>query len=336
MPEPQASVLPGALRQDWPVPRQEVIGTRGGALAWIECQFVRGLVGGLARLPRAPRGVLVGLCARLARALDRKHTRAAEAYLRQALGPELSREELARRTLQAWRHLFEITLDSELFERRIRPERVREHFEVELCPEARELLARHEGCVLVSAHVGDWEVGTAVMPWLGFDPLYSISKPPKNRWLSVHVQRMREARGMRLLPRRGAMQFAPAVVRAGGTLAMMLDQRARVKPVLAPFFGRPARCDRSASVLLRRLRAPLVFAACYRTGEPLRWRFVATRVVRPEEVAGASPAQIAALVNRELERLILAAPEQYFWLHDRWRGADEPAGIEEEAREPGS
>lgn len=333
MAEPTSAAERGALRQDWPVPRQELAGTRGGALAWLEFQLVRTLVGGLARLPAPLRRALVGALARLARRLDRRRTRAAEVFLRQALGPELPREELARRTLQAWRHLFEMTLDAERFRLSVPPERVRERFEVELAPEVRELLARREGCVLVTAHVGDWEIGSAILPWLGFDPLYSIAKPPKNRYLAAHLQRLREARGIRLLPRRGAMQFAPAVVRAGGTLAMLLDQRGRVKPVLAPFFGRPARCDRSASVLLRRLKVPLVFAAGYRAGADLRWRFVATRVVRPAEVAGASPEEIATLVNRELEQLILVAPEQYFWLHERWRGAEQEAGIQEEARE---
>ncbi|MBK7643319.1 MAG: lysophospholipid acyltransferase family protein [Planctomycetes bacterium] len=320
MPAPETSALPGGLRQDWPVPRQEVLGKRGGVLAWIECQLVRGLVGGVARLPGGARRLLVDALARLARRVDRSHSRAAEEYLRQALGRDLPPDELARRVLQAWKHLFEVTLDSEVFGARVRPQDVRSHFEVELCPAAQELLARKEGCVLISAHIGDWEIGTAVMPWLGFDPLYSVSKPPKNRWLSVHAQRLRESRGMRLIPRRGAMEFIPTIVRAGGTVAMMLDQRARVKPVLAPFFGRESKCDRSASVLLRRLRAPIVFAACYRTpGQPFRYRFVAPRVLRPEEVAGKSAEEVAALVNSELEKLILAAPEQYFWLHDRWR-----------------
>src|SRR5258708_7641188 len=86
--------------------------------------------------------------------------------------------------------------------------------------------------------------------------------------LARGAPRLRESRGMRLIPRRGALEFVPAIVRAGGTVALLLDQRARVKPVLAPFFGREAKCDRSASVLVRRLRAPLVFAACYRTAQP--------------------------------------------------------------------
>jgi KDO2-lipid IV(A) lauroyltransferase len=304
---------------DWPVAQQPVLGERGGALAWLECQLVLATMGGAARLPTVLRRALVGLLARAGRRFDRPHSRAAEQFLLQAFGRELPRAELQQRVLQAWRHLLEVTFDFQIFERRLDRARAAQQLELELCPEARELLARREGCVLVSGHIGDWESGAVLLTWAGFGPLYVISKPPKNRWLSVHAQRLREARGMRLIPRRGAMEFAPAVVRAGGTVAMLLDQRARVKPVLAPFFGRDAKCDRSASVLVRRLHAPIVFAACYRTADPERYRLVVPRVVRPAELSGKSAAEVAALVNSELEKLILAAPEQYFWLHDRWR-----------------
>src|SRR5258706_10252452 len=275
-------------RVDWPVPAQEVRGPRGGLLAWLECQLVLGFVGGVARLPAGLRSAFVGALARVARRFDRAHSRAAEESLRQALGREMPLDELQARVLQAWRHLFEVTLDLEVFERRLDRARAAEHLELDLCPEARQLLARKEGCVVASGHMGDWETGAVLLTWAGFGPLYVVSKPPKNRWLSVHAQRLRESRGMRLIPRRGALEFVPAIVRAGGTVALLLDQRARVKPVLAPFFGREAKCDRSASVLVRRLRAPLVFAACYRTAQPGRYRLVAPRVVRPEELQGRS------------------------------------------------
>jgi len=306
-------------RVDWPVPAQEVLGTRGGALAWMEYMLVRGITGGAARLPAGLRRAFVGGLARLARRFDRSHSRSAEVFLRQALGPDMPQAELQQRVLQAWKHLFEVSLNAEVFEKRVPAADVRSHFEVELCPEARTLLDGNQGCVVVTAHIGDWESGLAIMPRIGFDPLYAVGKPPKNRWLSAHIQRMRESHGMRLLPRRGSMEFVPTIVRAGGSVALLLDQRARVKPVMAPFFGRLAPCDRSASVLLRRLRAPLAVAACYRTDRPFHFRFVVPRIVWPEEVEGKSAEEVSALVNSELEKLILAAPEQYFWLHDRWR-----------------
>ncbi|MEL6907574.1 MAG: hypothetical protein AAFP22_19355, partial [Planctomycetota bacterium] len=91
-----------------------------------------------------------------------------------------------------------------------------------------------------------------------------------------------------------------------------------------------AGCDRSAGVLIRRVGAPLVFYGCYSSpgGDPLSdWRFELRfpRVIRPEELAGKDPVAIATLVNRELEGLILHRPDEVFWLHDRYRGAEAKA-----------
>ena len=52
---------------------------------------------------------------------------------------------------------------------------------------------------------------------------------------------------------------------------------------------------------------------------PLRWKIVCHTVLWPEDLSGASPLELATRVNQELERLILECPDQYFWLHDRYR-----------------
>jgi lauroyl/myristoyl acyltransferase len=128
---------------------------------------------------------------------------------------------------------------------------------------------------------------------------------------------------MRLVPRYGAMQVVPAALRAGCATGLLLDHRPRQKPVYAPYFGRRAACDRSAGVLLRRVEAPVVFYGCYQVSVDDPWRFALrfTRLIRPEELQGLPPEAIAALVNTELEALVLHRPDQYFWLHDRYRGA---------------
>lgn len=318
---PFPCALPAGLRAAWPSPRRAVLGDRGGPMAWVEYAFVRSILGSLSRLPLSLRNPLVGWFAKAAKSIDRRRSEAARVFLRQALGASMSAPELEDRVLQAWRHLFDVTLDSEAVPRRIPPTRILEHVEVHLCDDAQEIVERKRGCILATPHVGDWELGSGVLPWIGFDPFYAVAKPPQNRPLSVHLQKLRESRGVRLLPRRGAMRDAPAVVQAGGMLGLLLDQRARKRPIMAPFFGRLARCDRSAAVLMKRLRAPVVFAACYREETPWRWRIEMPAVLWPKNFEGQSVEAITARVNRELERLILAAPEQYFWLHDRYRGA---------------
>jgi lauroyl/myristoyl acyltransferase len=78
-----------------------------------------------------------------------------------------------------------------------------------------------------------------------------------------------------------------------------------------------ARCDRSAAVLVKHLRVPIVIGASS-YDVPWRWRHLPV-VLWPadleEERRGGDRS-----INREFEKLILQAPEQY-WLHDRYRGA---------------
>jgi len=311
VPEPASS-------DDWPVPPQDVLGSRDGVLAHVEDFLANAALSGLARMPEAVWSPLVSGIARLARRVDRRHSDAARGFLTQALG-ELPQGELEERVLQAWRHFFTVMLETQGFDRHVPPERLLEHFDVELCDAAAELVGSSQGCVFITGHLGNWEAGAALAPHIGFAPFYAVAKPPRNRPLSRRIQRVREGRRIRLLPRRGAMKNAAAILGAGGTLGMVLDQRARKKPVYAPFFGRSARCDRSAGVLIRRLRAPVIIAACYRTERPYYFRGVVPTVLRAEELEGQSPEQIATRINAELEALILAAPEQYFWLHDRYR-----------------
>lgn len=316
---------------DWPVPWQSVWGPADGPVERAQAWLALGALEALGRLPTPARRAAIALLARAARRLDRRHADAARAFLRQALGP-LPRRELEARVLQAYRHFLRVLVDAHRWPRLVPWERTLERFDVRWSEDARRAVASRSGCVFVTAHLGNWEILVTLAPWLGFDPMYAIAKPMRNRPLSRAAQASREARGVRLLPRRGAMGDAPRVLAAGGSIGMLLDQRARQKPVLAPFFGRPARCDRSAGVLLRRVRAPLVLVFCtYADERDARFRVEFPRVLWPEELAGAGPAEIARRVNEVFEGAILAAPEQYFWLHDRYRDTPEEPGAGEEA-----
>ena len=59
----------------------------------------------------------------------------------------------------------------------------------------------------------------------------------------------------------------------------------------------------------------------YRTEQPYRFRATVPTVLSADELEGATPEEVSARINRELEALIRAAPDQYFWLHDRYRDA---------------
>lgn len=311
---------PGAVdplrRAAWPRPSTPVLGKRDGPGQHVLCALYAAAVGCLWRLPSRPRRLAIDAMAWLAHRIDRRRAEVARDYIRTAC-PGLSREALERRVRAAFAHLVEVTLDAEWRAARVPPERLLDHVELDISPAARALFASGRGVVCATAHCGDWELAGTAMPWVAPQPVYVVSRPPANKPLSIRAQALRERFGMRLVPRRGAMQESGPIVRGGGMLALMLDQRSSAGTEEGLFFGRPALHDRSAGVLVKRLRAPLLFAAAWRVGER-RWRLVADVVVEPEEQAGLSVAELGRRVNAELERMILVDPDQVFWLHDRY------------------
>lgn len=307
---------------DWPIPRQAVEGTEDGPLKRLEAWCIGALMGTCARLPDRALDLVIAGAARIAFRFDRRHREAGRRFLEQALGT-MPRAESDRRLRQAYAHFFRVVLEPRRLTLRVPEDRILERFDIEWTEDARRLVEERRGCILVTPHLGSWELTPRIAGLVGFAPVYGIAKPVKNRPLSIRIQRERETSGVRLMPRRGAMVDAVGVIRAGGAVGMLVDQRARKRPVLAPFFGRPARCDRSVGVLVKRLGAPILMASCLRTDEPLRWRVRFYACFQPEELRGESPVEIAARLNRVFERMILDAPEQYFWLHDRYK--DTPA-----------
>jgi len=320
----------------WPLPWMPVEGTRAGIGARLEYAAVRACTFCVLLLPNFALRRVVGGLARLAKRFDKSHTRSATVFLRQALGDAPTEAEIDARVLQAYRHLIEVSLRADGWKKRVLAADWRDRCIIETSPEFEAL--KGKGSIMVCPHLGDWEAAGAFLYRLGFGPIYAIAKPPKNRPLSRYIQRTREARGVRMLPRRGGIQHAAQVIEGGGILCLLIDQRARERGVLVPFFGRDALCDRSAGVLLKRLKAPITVGAVTLTGEPYHVRVDAQTVLQPEDFASQSVEQIIARINTEMEALILKNPDQYFWLHDRYRGApalDQPAPLEPAAAPAG-
>ncbi len=339
--EPPA--VPAGLHQQRPVPWAPVEGDREGLMAWVEYAAYRALVTPLVHLPDRQRRGACTLLARVARRLDPAHSAAARKLIQLAFGATLERTRREELVLSGWRHLFEVVLSTERLYQQVDPDHLERHFELDLCPDAQRLLDSGRGAVFATPHLGQWDAATAVLPRVGFDPLYLIVRPQRNRILSRYFQRQRERCGAWLLARHGALKNAQEVLRAGGFVAMATDQRARIGPVVVPFFGRPAQTEQSPALLMKRCRVPIVVGACLFTA-PERFRVTLPKVLWPEENVGVSVEEITRRLNAAMEVLILRQPEQYLWIHDRYRGAPAetaewpaaavPAGLEQPPASP--
>jgi KDO2-lipid IV(A) lauroyltransferase len=104
-------------------------------------------------------------------------------------------------------------------------------------------------------------------------------------------------------------------------VAFVADQDAGRKGVFVDFFGRPASTYKSIALMAMQFSAPIVVGYGKRLGEDFRFELGVARVIEPHEWAGRDdPVRwITQEYTRALEETVRAAPEQYLWVHRRWK-----------------
>ncbi len=312
----------------WPLEPQPVLGTRDGVLARVESWAALAAIRTCGALPSGMLAGAIRAVARLARRIDKRHTGEARDYLRAALG-EMDEDELDERVLQAYAHFLRVIVDSGRMQRKIDFTKLLEHLDYEVAPELWDYCRSGKPMVFAAPHLGDWETAGAVVPRLGFTPFYAFARPPKNLPLSRVIQAERTGRGLSNLPRRGGLKDGLAVLERGGNLGMMVDQRSHGRFTIAQVFGRPALSERGVGVMLRRARAPVAIIAMVYGEELYRYRLLIPRVFSPDEIQDLGAERLTQAIQDEFEALILRYPEQYMWLHGRYRGADEALAASE-------
>jgi KDO2-lipid IV(A) lauroyltransferase len=143
----------------------------------------------------------------------------------------------------------------------------------------------------------------------------------KNPFAQRFMLASRMRGGLHVHDRRGGIRGITRALDAGCIVLQVADQHQRLRGLVAPFFGELASTERAAATLAVRKRCPFVVAAGIRTGTGFRFKFVIEEIIEPE-LTGDVQRDIQRLVERmndALGRLILRFPEQYLWIHNRYR-----------------
>ncbi len=282
-------------------------------LEYLAFAAFRGLLRALPFAAARPLGAALGTAARR---LDFKHPRIAASNLARAL-PELAPAERKRLVRRCYRHVGGAVCDAFSLAR----------FDaVEICRrltlEGWELFEKAErpgrGVLVMSAHFGSWEVLGPVLS-LYRAPSHFVIRPTHNPLVERDMRALRERFGSRTIPKRGAARGMMKAVTAGGTVAILIDQRVHPNEgVAVPFFG-----DGSHST-------PLLAQLSLRTGAPVVPTFVYPepggrfRVVVREPIAASGEGEegVRALTARYMKAIedeIRGRPEMWLWMHERWR-----------------
>jgi len=135
------------------------------------------------------------------------------------------------------------------------------------------------------------------------------------------VTKFRQLMGQRLLPKNDSAGQADEVLQTGSILALLGDQHAGKKGCFVEFLGRPASCHKALALFALLNRAPLTVTSCTRTARPLQFVVNLDGVVDAQSnpTQYGSVEELTQWYNDVLASRIRQQPEQYWWLHNRWR-----------------
>jgi KDO2-lipid IV(A) lauroyltransferase len=243
--------------------------------------------------------------------------------------PELDHEAVVSLARDSYKHLGRTFIETALLDS-IGKDGLQELVQsVEGWEEVEEVISKGKGAVMVTGHIGNWELAGGYVAARGI-PLDAIVRGIANPLFDAYINHTRESLGMTIVHDSEAVRRTPRSLRAGRAVAFVADQGAKgLASTFVPFFGRPAKTPRGAAVFALRFEVPVLFVVALRKPNG-RYRLIVERLEAKR--TGDMDSDVDAIVARFTERLehwVRAVPAQYFWQHRRWRRQppDTPAAL---------
>ena len=280
------------------------------------------------RMPtaRADRiGVAIGT---LMRRVSPRHARIVMTNLRLAFGGEKSEGELKEIARACYRHLGRCLMEFIRLSA-MTAEDIKELAELRGLENLRGAIERGRGAILLTGHLGNWEVAGSRVAVEGY-PLSVIARAQRDNEITQYVRQTREAMGMRVLHREVAVRGALRALRNNELVGILLDQNAGDEGVFVDFFGRLASTAPGAAAFALTTGAEVLPTYGWRNADGKHTVVIEGAV--PLVQTGDRNRDIlenTARYTKIIEEKVQAHPEQWFWLHKRWkaRPPEEGGGV---------
>ncbi|UCF80778.1 MAG: lysophospholipid acyltransferase family protein [Acidobacteriota bacterium] len=204
----------------------------------------------------------------------------------------------------------------------------------------RAALAEGKGAIFCAGHFGNWELAALALGYAGF-PMTMLTRPLDNPRLERLLACYRAASGNRLLHKHASLRHLMRDLRDGQAVTVVMDQHfGDANAVVVNFMGRPAATTPAVALLSLKTGAPVVMVFPIALGGG-RYR-VLCEPGPPAALTGDRAHDEAALtvaMTRRIEHYVRKHPEQWLWMHERWRVPARPslgksAAPEKEAEAP--
>jgi len=223
-----------------------------------------------------------------------------------------------------YRHIGTMLVENLLMRRLIRTGHLKRVTTIDGLENVDRALERGRGIVLTIPHLGNWEWAALAFTLTG-RPLSAIMRPVENPWLNRWIVGFRTQVGTRSVSKYDSIQDIGGELKVNRVLVLLADQDAKSGGTFVPFFGRAASTVRGPAILAMRLGSPVMVAATWRNPDGSHhvvFREPIDPSAYPPGKEGAR--RLTADFTAQIEAIIRRHPEQWMWLHQRWKSR--PAG----------
>ncbi len=265
----------------------------------------------------AVRGLARGL-AWLAYRVDRRHRQVADENLKHAYGDSLTADQRDAMIQAVYVHFCTVLLEIIRLPRLLHVHNWKRRVELVGADLLVRALLSGRPVLIVTGHLGNWEVAGYTLGLLGVRS-HAIARTLDNPLLDRFLRSFRERTGQKVLAKKGEVDGIQEVLHRGGVLATLADQDAGQRGLYVDFFGRPASTHKAVALLALQYGVLMLVVGAPRVGP--KYRIVVSELIDPLDYQDRPDAVkvLTARYTSALERLVRQAPEQYFWLHRRWK-----------------
>ncbi|MEP7149082.1 MAG: lysophospholipid acyltransferase family protein [Acidobacteriota bacterium] len=189
--------------------------------------------------------------------------------------------------------------------------------------------AKGRGILLVGPHLGNWEMGVFAYSALE-DKLTYLARPLDNPLIEDFTVRLRTRFGNQPIDKNNSVSKAMAILREGGILGVLPDVNVLPRDgVFVPFFGTLASTTSGVAMMAMRTNAMILPMCCVWNNATEKYSVLFGKLVEQPKTGDRhrDVFEMTASFTAEIEEFIRAYPDQWLWIHKRWKVR--PAGEKE-------
>lgn len=175
--------------------------------------------------------------------------------------------------------------------------------------------------VIATGHFGNWELFAQAQGLMGY-PIHIVHRPLKNPRLDDLLNDLRSRAGTDVIYKHAAAREILRLLRGDDLVAIPIDQHAiGTQGIPVPFFGRPASTTVGPARLAQLTRTPISVAVLVRRGDSIHHDILLNPPIDPPPPGKSEGLlrDVMTRVNHEFEQIVRAHPDQWLWMHRRWR-----------------